>query len=111
VRAEPIALLRGRIDVPSQRTTHAKLQRDRAKKAKAESKRSRRHDRSADAPVEGTGTGTGVGAGPSEPGGEVSAAALLRSVEEAHQQLQSGEITFEEFEERKADLLGRLPIE
>jgi hypothetical protein len=95
--------------VPSQRTTHAKLQRDRAKKAKAESKRSRRLDRAAEAeaPVEEP-----TAADPAaEPEDQVSAAALLRSVEEAHRQLQAGTISLEEFEERKSDLLGRLPID
>jgi hypothetical protein len=87
----------------AQRTSFAKLQRDRAKKAKAAQKREKRQ------------------AGPSEDidptptivdeGGELSAAALLQLIEEIHRQFDAKEITFEEFEEKKIDLLARLPID
>jgi hypothetical protein len=87
----------------AQRTSFAKLQRDRAKKAKAAQKREKRQ------------------AGPSEEtdptptivddGGELSAPALLQLIEEIHRQFDAKEITFEEFEEKKIDLLARLPID
>ena len=44
-------------------------------------------------------------------GGELSAPALLELIEQIHKQLDDETITFEEFEEKKADLLARLPID
>lgn len=89
----------------AQRTSFEKLQRDRAKKAKAALKRERRQSSSKeqdDAPQEQA---------PVSSGGELSAAELLREIELVHKQLEDETITFEEFEERKADLMARLPID
>jgi hypothetical protein len=36
---------------------------------------------------------------------------LLQLIEEIHRQFEAKEITFEEFEEKKIDLLARLPID
>jgi len=87
----------------TQRTSFAKLQRDRAKKAKAAMKRERRQAgaarREEDTPVV------------HDDGGELSAAALLEQIELIHKQFDAKEITFEEFEEKKLDLLARLPID
>jgi hypothetical protein len=89
----------------AQRTSFAKLQRDRAKKAKAAMKRERRQ-----------------GGGSMEPrddeqptivddGGELSAPVLLQLIEDIHRQFDAKEISFEEFEEKKLELLSRLPID
>jgi hypothetical protein len=88
----------------AQRTSFAKLQRDRAKKAKAAMKRERRQS-GGSAPV--------ADDRPEfvDKGGELSAAALLELIEQIHNQFAAKEITFEEFEEKKADLLARLPID
>ena len=89
----------------AQRTSFEKLQRDRAKKAKAALKRERRQSSSKDreAPEEEQAPASGEG--------ELSAAELLREIELVHKQLEDETITFEEFEERKADLMARLPID
>jgi hypothetical protein len=92
----------------TQRTSFTKLQRDRAKKAKAAAKRERRIERAAEAknpteeetpePIEG-------GEGP------ISAAELLQEIEVTHQRFEAKLMTYEEFEEKKAELLSRLPID
>ena len=90
------------------RSTFAKLDRDRNKKAKAAAKRERRQGKApkradeADA-VDDTPLG--------EPGEELSAPELLAMVERIHRQLDDGEIDLDEFEERKADLMSRIPVD
>ena len=86
----------------AQRTTFEKLQRDRAKKAKAAAKRERRlekPDDEAEAPEITV---------PTE--GELSAPQLLELIEQVHRQFENKEITLEELEERRTELLARLPI-
>jgi hypothetical protein len=87
----------------AQRTSFEKLQRDRARKAKQAMKREKRlsgDDSPEDAPeVELTTEG------------ELSAAELLAQIELIHKQLDDKVITFDEFEERKIDLMARLPID
>ena len=91
-----------------QRTSFSKLQRDRDKKAKAAAKREKRQDRSAgtegdevlnDALVDDDGKS------------ELSADDLLKLIESIHQRFDAGTMTYEEFEEQKVDLLGRLPVD
>lgn len=90
----------------TQRTSFAKLQRDRDKQAKAAAKRDRRQERSS-SPTE------------TEPrelllddsGKELSASELLALVETVHRQFEAKEIDFETFEETKALLLSRLPVD
>jgi len=87
----------------TQRTSFEKLQRDRAKKAKQQLKRERRQSgepRSDDEAVDLL---------PSE--GELTAAELLAQIELIHKQLEDKVIDFDEFEERKIELMARLPIE
>jgi hypothetical protein len=90
----------------AQRTSFEKLQRDRNKKAKQALKRERRQ----------TGE-TGVGEDGEEilvelsTEGELSAAELLAQIELIHKQLDDKIIDFDEFEERKIDLMSRLPID
>ncbi len=91
------------------RTTFEKLQRDRAKKARAEAKRSKRLGRAPDGtPLPGV-----------EPEGEevqldgnldkeIAPADLLRLVEELQGAFDKEEITFDEYEERKIELLARI---
>ncbi len=86
----------------AQRTTFEKLQRDRAKKAKAAAKRERRLEKN------------DGGARPAEvtvpAEGELSAPQLLELIEQVHRQFEAKEITLEELEERRTELLARLPI-
>ncbi len=89
----------------AQRTSFSKLQRDRDKKAKAAAKRERRQERSA---AGSTPTDTMPAAG----GGTVlSADELLRAIESIHRQYEAKAISYEEYEEQKADLLSRLPVD
>lgn len=88
----------------AQRTSFEKLQRDRAKKAKQALKREKRQS------GETTVRDEEPAPLPSE-GGELSADELLTQIALVHQQLEDKAITFEEFEERKADLMARLPID
>jgi len=92
----------------TQRTSFTKLQRDRAKKAKAAAKREKRQERAAEAKtasddVDETTTETGEG--------PISAAELLQEIEVTHQRYEAKLMTYEEFEEKKAELLSRLPID
>ncbi len=90
----------------AQRTSFEKLQRDRNKKAKQALKRDRRQSGE-----------TRVGADGEEElvelstEGELSAAELLAQIELIHKQLEDKVIDFDEFEERKSDLMARLPID
>lgn len=90
----------------AQRTSFEKLQRDRDKKAKQALKRERRQ--SGDA-KEGEDTQAATPEFSNE--GELSAAELLTQIELIHKQLDEKLIDFDEFEERKADLMARLPID
>ena len=92
----------------TQRTSFTKLQRDRAKKAKAAAKRERRLERAAEAKEN-------AAADPNESEtsteGPISAAELLHEIEVTHQRFEAKLMTYEEFEEKKAELLARLPID
>lgn len=96
------------------RTTFEKLQRDRAKKAKADAKRARRHGIDVAAPLSTeapTAPSTSDEWNLGNDGKPLSAAELLTLVEQLQNQFDSDAISFEEYEERKADLLARLPID
>ncbi len=41
----------------------------------------------------------------------MSADDLLKLIESIHQRCDAGTMTYEEFEEQKVDLLGRLPVD
>ena len=89
----------------AQRTSFEKLQRDRAKKAKAAAKREKRFEK-------GTEEGTDEELlPPSEPGTELTAAELLARVEEIHRLFEEKKISFEDFEEQKADLMARISVD
>jgi hypothetical protein len=85
----------------SRGTTFAKQDRDRAKKAKAASKRERRETKGDEA--EET---------PEAPVvvDEASNAEIMRQVEELHQRYADKLIDFEEFDERKAELMARITV-
>ena len=88
----------------TRRTSFSKLQRDRAKQAAAAAKRERRAER---ANAE-TDTETEIEI-PTE--GELSPAELLGLIEEIHRQFDAKQIDFEEFEEKKSELLARLTVD
>jgi hypothetical protein len=89
----------------AQRTSFEKLQRDRAKKAKQAAKREKRFDKTTeeDDVLEPL--------GPVEPGEEISAGDLLKRVEDLHRLFEDKKISFEDFEEQKADLMARISVE
>jgi len=97
-----------------QRSSFAKLQRDKAKKERAANKRANRREKRADEVVEATSVdgpeilieeGTPVITGK----GELSAADLLTLIEDLHSRKAAGTISDEEFEEAKVELFARLP--
>ncbi|MEW6476556.1 MAG: hypothetical protein AB1679_30210 [Actinomycetota bacterium] len=90
----------------TQRTSFTKLQRDRAKKAKAAAKREKRLERAAEARLASDNDDT-----PTSGEGPISAAELLQEIEITHQRYEAKLMTYEEFEEKKAELLARLPID
>jgi len=94
--------------VGAQRTSFDKLQRDRAKKAKAAAKRERRRSDDAAVPTDGEELPE---VELTEDGEEFSAAELLVRVEDIHRRFEAGTMSYDEFEERKIDLLSRLPID
>jgi hypothetical protein len=85
------------------RSSFAKLQRDRDKKAKAAAKRESRLEKGNDEDVE-------TPAGPVDHDGTV-AARILESIEALHKEFDGGSVSLEDFEERKADLMARLPLD
>ena len=92
----------------AQRSTFGKLERDRAKKAKAAAKRERRLERRSEAEAPAADTAPdGRRDGPDG----ISAADLLAEIELTHQRFDAGEISYDEFEEKKAELFSRLPID
>ena len=92
------------------RSSFGKLERDRAKKAKAAVKRERRQSRAADEPAGGTVKAELRGAvGLAD--AELSPGELLQMVEALHREFEAKLISFEDYEERKADILSRLPVD
>lgn len=86
----------------TQRTTYAKRERDRARQAKAAAKRERRQNRSEDA------ADVAERGNPDEP---LTPEELFAEIEEVHRAFAAEEISHEEFEEKKSELLARLPID
>ena len=108
-----------------QRSSFAKLQRDRAKAAKKAAKQAARQGSSAGvdpfgpAPtadldggdVEVMEASTSVVADMLDGKDELSAPELLALIETVHKQLEDGDITQEEFEDAKVEIFARLPID
>lgn len=95
----------------AQRTSFAKLQRDRAKKAKAAAKREERQDRAGGIDSEGLEEPEVTEIDIGNASEELSAPELLELIERIHHQFDSKQISYDEFEEKKAELLARLPID
>jgi len=109
----------------AQRTSFDKLQRDRAKKAKAAAKR----DKRLNGPAEDGGDldtdldsdlDTGADVDAEGEGGEpvvtryppnLSPEEILQRIEDIHQRFDAGTMSYDEFEEHKAELLGRLTVD
>jgi hypothetical protein len=85
----------------TRRTSFGKLQRDRAKQAAQQAKRERRLEKGTEEDEEIV--------IPEE--GEIPAEQLLVLIEQIHKQYDDKLIDFEEFEERKAELMARLVID
>jgi hypothetical protein len=83
------------------RQTFGKLQRDRDKRAKAAAKREKRQNRDPADEVEEEPT----------PVDDVPAEKLLEMIAALHERFDDGGISFEDFEEEKASLLARLPVD
>lgn len=91
------------------RTTFEKLQRDRAKRAKAEAKRAKRLGRAPDgSPLETADVESDAAQLDGNLDKEISPADLLRLVEELQNSFDNEEISFDEYEERKIELLARI---
>jgi hypothetical protein len=87
-----------------QKSTFGKLQRERDKQAKAKAKRERRQT----TPDQDEGIDVNRD---ERARSEESAAVLLEMIAELQRQFDADQIGFDEYEQRKADLLGRLPID
>ncbi|MDQ1521320.1 MAG: hypothetical protein QOI55_2393 [Actinomycetota bacterium] len=85
----------------TRRTTFDKLQRERAKKAKAAAKRERRQEKGGE---EGD---VDLDLASEE---QLSPGELLERIETVHQRYAAKQISFEEFEEQKTELLTRLSL-
>jgi len=90
----------------TRRTTFDKLQRERAKKAKAAAKRERRQDRSSEDGSEGSDVELDLAAAEEQ----LSPGELLERIEAVHERFAAGQMSFEDFEEQKTELLTRLSL-
>jgi anti-sigma28 factor (negative regulator of flagellin synthesis) len=90
----------------AQRTSFDKLQRDRAKKAKAAAKREQRLNKGTE---DGTTEVEELDALP--PGEELSATQLMERIEDIHARLEAGTLSFDDFEEAKAELMSRVRVD
>ncbi len=88
----------------TQRSSFAKRERDRAKKAKQAAKREARLDKTTDDDEEVE--EEEVSTGPQE-----SAEAIMEKLAKLHAAFEDDQIEFEDFEEQKADLMARMPLE
>lgn len=94
----------------ARRTSFGKVERERAKKAKAAAKRELRQTRSSDADLDDAPEATGPPAvANGRPG--TSTAELLQQVETLHHRFDAGELAYEDFEQQKTDLLGRIRLD
>ena len=85
----------------TQRSSFAKRERDRAKKAKQAAKREARLEKGTDEPDE------------EEPvvQSTESAEVIMEKLAKLHEAFDDDKIEFEDFEEQKAELMARMPIE
>lgn len=94
-----------------QRSSFAKLQRDKAKKERAAMKRANRLQKKAESEADDivTDVETDDELVPGE--GELSAPELLALIEDLHKRREAGTISLEDFEEAKVELFARLPVD
>ena len=92
----------------ARRTSYGKVARERDKKAKAAAKREQRQSRGTDAPGDEE---TSDLEEPSFSGPELSTEELLKMVEELHQRFDGGLLSYDEYEEQKSELLGRIKLD
>ncbi|HVL27459.1 MAG TPA: hypothetical protein VM263_10760 [Acidimicrobiales bacterium] len=88
----------------ARRTSYGKVARERDKKAKAAAKREQRQSRGA--PEESDAPAPPAPAGP-----ELTTAELLQMVEDLHKRFDAGLVSYDEYEEQKADLLSRIKLD
>ena len=86
------------------RSSFGKLERDRAKKAKAKAKREKRQERG----EETEGDAEPVAAPPAD---DAAQAQILQAIEALHARFDDHAISYEEFEEQKAELMSRLSVD
>ncbi|HEX6476213.1 MAG TPA: hypothetical protein VF005_02980 [Acidimicrobiales bacterium] len=91
----------------AQRTSFGKLERDRNKKARAAAKRERRQGRGSE-PEAASDDARSTPGSESGAGDSTEVLELLAAV---HQRYDAGDISLDELEERKAELLARLEID
>jgi aminopeptidase N len=94
-----------------QRSSFAKLQRDKAKKERAATKRADRLDKktSDDDILDERPTSELVASIAGD--GELSASQLLALIEDLHNRREAGQISLEDFEDAKVELFARLDID
>lgn len=90
------------------RASFGKREREQAKRDKAANKRERRQ-RAADEASTATDADGATDAAAADDG--VSTADLLQMIEDVHRRHESGDMTDDDFETTKADLLGRLRVD
>ena len=83
-------------------TSFQKRERDRIKQEKAAAKRDRRQNRQAEAEA--------ADEDAPAPISEAETEQILKAVEVLHQRFDAGDISQDDFEEQKAELLGRLTV-
>ncbi len=104
-RVNPID--REKIVIATNRTSFDKMQRDRAKKARAAMKREKRQGNATEPETQSDEFPAAV----VDTDEELSPSELLHRVEDLHRRFEAKQISFEEFEDEKAELMRRLPID
>ncbi len=107
-----------------QRSSFAKLQRDRAKAAKKAQKQAQKHNKGVDpfGPLESSDVDVETEVEDGEElsesvaemfagKGELSASELLQMIEDIHKKRESGAMSEEDFEDAKVELFARLPMD
>ena len=95
----------------AQRTTFEKLQRDRAKKEKAALKRANRMGKGLPTEADPAEGSVATETAPVDDTKPLSAAELLKAIEDLHHRFEAKKIDFDQFEEEKLSLMARLPID
>ncbi|MEZ5406607.1 MAG: hypothetical protein R2761_01195 [Acidimicrobiales bacterium] len=93
-----------------QRSSFAKLQRDKAKKERAAVKRADRLDRKTADPDDAGDRPMSDLVASMAGDGELSAPQLLALIEDLHNRREAGDISLEDFEDAKVELFARLDI-